>query len=205
VIDFKDELLILGGIIGTIFLASKIAAGVSATIALIKTLTAAYVALRNTALAAAIATRFAANPLLGLASAAAIAGAIYAASRIFDSSDSKDNAPSTGSIPFLGGFGPSPSPTNSPTITSPTVSTIPKVTTIPGVTSAITAAATASNAVTGSFSAGTFRQAEAKTSGDTYNINVTGALDKEAVARQIVTILNESSARGSGGAGALVA
>lgn len=203
IIDFKEELLILGGIIATIFVASKIAAGVSATIALIKTLTAAYVALRNTALAAAIATRFAANPLLGLASAAAIAGAIYAASRIFDNQDATDNAPSTGSIPFLGGFGQSPSTTNTPSITTPTITSTPKVTTIPGVTTAIKAAETASNVVTGSFSAGTFRQAEAKTSGDTYNINVTGALDKESVARQIVTILNESSARGSGGASAL--
>ena len=68
-------------------------------------------------------------------------------------------------------------------------------------------ATTSSAAATsiGSFSAGSFRAAEAASSGDTYNINVTGALDKEAVARQIVTILNESSARGSGGAGALVA
>jgi hypothetical protein len=34
-----------------------------------------------------------------------------------------------------------------------------------------------------------------------YNINVTGALDKEGVARQIVEIINESSYRGGGGAG----
>lgn len=38
-----------------------------------------------------------------------------------------------------------------------------------------------------------------------YNINVTGAIDKEGVARQIVQILNESQSRGSGGAGAFVA
>jgi hypothetical protein len=43
-------------------------------------------------------------------------------------------------------------------------------------------------------------------SGPTYNINVTGALDKEGVARQIVEIINESSYRGGGGPGsALVA
>lgn len=63
-------------------------------------------------------------------------------------------------------------------------------------------ASTVASAIS-SFNAGTFRTAEAASAGDTYNINVTGALDKEAVARQIVTILNESSARGSGGAGAL--
>jgi hypothetical protein len=43
-------------------------------------------------------------------------------------------------------------------------------------------------------------------SGPTYNINVTGALDKEGVARQIVEIINESSYRGGGGPGsALIA
>jgi hypothetical protein len=66
-------------------------------------------------------------------------------------------------------------------------------------------ASTSSAAATSvsTFDVGRFRMAENATSGDTYNINVTGALDKEAVARQIVTILNESSARGSGGASAL--
>jgi hypothetical protein len=66
------------------------------------------------------------------------------------------------------------------------------------VSTAAAAASTASTAM-GSFNVGSFRLAEARTSGDTYNINVTGALDKEGVARQIVEILNESSARGTGG------
>ena len=51
----------------------------------------------------------------------------------------------------------------------------------------------------GSFGAGSFRVGEARTSGDTYNISVTGAFDKEGVARQIVEILNDSTARGGGG------
>lgn len=42
-------------------------------------------------------------------------------------------------------------------------------------------------------------------SGPTYNINVTGALDKEGVARQIVEIINDSGARGTGGVGAFQA
>jgi phage-related protein len=67
---------------------------------------------------------------------------------------------------------------------------------IAGVTTAVAAAA-----AIGSFNVGSFRMAEARTSGDTYNINVTGALDKEGVARQIVEIINESSYRGGGGAG----
>jgi len=53
----------------------------------------------------------------------------------------------------------------------------------------------------GSFNVGSFRKAEAADSGNIYNINVTGALDKEGVARQIVEIINESAARGTGGVG----
>jgi hypothetical protein len=143
IIEFKDELLIVAGIIGTIFLANRIAAGVAATIALIRSLTVAYAALRNTALAAAIAARFAANPLLGLASAAAIAGAIYAASRIFDGSDATDNAPSTGSIPFSTGFGPSDSTTTT-TTTPRTTTTTPRTTT----TTTPTTTNAANNAIT---------------------------------------------------------
>ena len=103
VIALKDELAVVAAVIASIFVVSKIVAGVQATIALIKTLTAAYAALRNTALAAAIAARFAVNPLLGVASAAAIAGTIYGATRVFDN-EGKSSAPSTGAIPFSSGF-----------------------------------------------------------------------------------------------------
>lgn len=114
---------------------------------------------------------------------------------------------------------------NIPTITTPSVSlrttatttTAPKVTsTSPNLGTTASTASTASSSLAkvattssaaassiGSFNVGSFRKAEAADSGNVYNINVTGALDKEAVARQIVTILNESSARGSGGASAL--
>ena len=91
-----------------------------------------------------------------------------------------------------------------PTYTAPTISgggggggTTSTTTTL--ATSAATAAASAASTAIGSFGAGTFRQAEAATSGDTYNITVTGAFDKEGVARQIVEILNDSTARGGGG------
>jgi hypothetical protein len=42
-------------------------------------------------------------------------------------------------------------------------------------------------------------------SGNVTNITVNGALDSESTARQIVDVLNQSSYRGSLGAGALVA
>jgi len=67
---------------------------------------------------------------------------------------------------------------------------------IAGVTSAVAAAVSI-----GSFNPGSFRMAENASMAPVYNINVTGALDKEGVARQIVEIINESSYRGGGGAG----
>jgi hypothetical protein len=199
VINFKDELLIVAGVIAGIFVASKIAAGVTATIALIKLITAAYVALRNTALAAAIASRFAVNPFLGLASAAAIAAAIYGATKVFDGQD-QISAPSTGSIPFASGFAP---PSGGGVTAGAGGSTGGSGTGGAGsgiATAATAAASAANNIVSGSFNAGTFRQAEAATSGATYNINVTGAFDREGTARTIVDTINDSFYRGTGGA-----
>lgn len=106
-----------------------------------------------------------------------------------------------------------------PSFTSPTVSA-PKVTTptytapkisAPSGSGSTGAVKTASNAASaassamGSFNAGSFREAEAATSGDTYNINVSGALDKEGVARQIVDIIQSSNMRGTNGSTSLVA
>jgi len=51
------------------------------------------------------------------------------------------------------------------------------------------------------FGYGTFRMGEAK-SLQQYNITVNGAIDSESTARQIVEIINDSSARGTLGAGA---
>jgi hypothetical protein len=53
----------------------------------------------------------------------------------------------------------------------------------------------------GSFNPGSFRMGEARTM-EQYNITVNGAIDSESTARQIVEILNDSSARGTLGAGA---
>ena len=203
VIDLKDELKIVAGVLASIFLVSKIAAAVQGTIVLIGTVTKAYAALRNTALAAAIASKFAVNPFLGLASAAAIAGSIYAATRIFDNGQDAADAPSTGAIPFASGFA---APAGTPTVKTPTI-VVPSTS---GVTTASNVAATAANAVatnvvTGSFNAGRFREAEAASMGTTINLTVTGAFDKEGTARTIVQTLNDSAYRGTGGAGNLVA
>ena len=105
VIDLKDELFLVAGILATVFVVNKIAAGVQATILLIQGLVAAYTALRNSAVAAAIASRFALNPLAGLATGAAVVGAIIAATKLFDNqasaaSQTGSNTVNESSLPF---------------------------------------------------------------------------------------------------------
>lgn len=75
IISYKNELIAVGVVAAGIFVATKIAAGVQATIMLIKGLITVYNALRVSAMAAGIAAAFALNPALGIAAgAAAIAG-----------------------------------------------------------------------------------------------------------------------------------
>ena len=70
VIQFKDELIVLGLTLGTIFAVSAIAGWVSATIAGITTIIRAYNALKASAIVAGVATAFALNPLLGVGAVA---------------------------------------------------------------------------------------------------------------------------------------
>jgi len=97
---------------------------------------------------------------------------------------------------------------STPTYTAPTISaptgggSTGTTTSTSSVAKAASSAAAASTAI-GSFDVGSFRMAEARTSGDTYNINVTGALDKEGVARQIVDIIQSSNMRGTNGSTSL--
>jgi hypothetical protein len=93
----------------------------------------------------------------------------------------------------------------STTTSTPSISTTSTTATTSSIAAVAASASAAGKVINGSFNVGSFRKAEAADSGNVYNINVTGALDKEGVARQIVSILNESQSRGSGGAGAFVA
>jgi hypothetical protein len=203
VIDFKDELIAVAAVIGTVFVVSKIAAGVTATIALIRTLISAYNALKASAIVAGVASAFALNPLLGVGAAALAAGVLSAANALANQGNVKlDEVPSTGSIPFKSGFAPTAGDTYVPPIPTST-SGGGTSTSGGGVSTAVQTAAVAAVASTsiGSFDVGSFRKAEAATSGNTYNINVSGAFDSERTARQIVEIINDSSYRGGGGAG----
>jgi len=98
---------------------------------------------------------------------------------------------------------------STPTYTAPTISSTGTGSTGTSTSSAAAASTVAATAaastMAGSFNAGSFRMAEARDSGDTYNINVTGALDKEGVARQIVDIIQSSNLRGTNGSTSLLA
>ena len=98
--------------------------------------------------------------------------------------------PSTSSAPVVSASVPT---VKAPTINIPTVST-PAVATAPTATTAAAAAAVSNVVVPmGAVGRGEY--------GDTYNnyINVSGAIDPESTARQIIDVLNQSVSRGGAG------
>ena len=201
VINLKDELFLLAGILATVFVASKIAAGVQATIVLINLLVGAYNALRNSAVAAAIASRFALNPLAGLATGAAVVAAIIAAVKLFDNqaaaasgSVSGSNTVSSSSLPegFTGGRtltggGSSNGGTNS--VATVAGISVPVITgTMPSFPSGLNPSG---NAIPSGFDVAAARRGEER--GNTI-ININGALDPASTARQIANLLNNEAA-----------
>jgi hypothetical protein len=75
IIKFKDEILVLSGVLLTVFVVGKIAAFATSMVAAIRLIVVAMNALRTSSLLAGIAAYFAINPLAGVAvGAAAIAG-----------------------------------------------------------------------------------------------------------------------------------
>lgn len=179
VIEFKEVLIATAIAIGTIFVVSKIAAGVVATIALINTLIKAYNLLKASAIVAGVASAFALNPLLGVGATALAAGVLAGATAIAN----KSNTSTASSGSSAGGFsGTMPNGQSFNT----------------GVASAANSAAAASKAVAST--SGATRSAAAGSSGSTINLNVNGAIDPEGTARTIVNTLNNSYYRGTGGA-----
>ncbi len=213
VINFKDELIAVAGVIATVFVVSKITAAVTATIAVIRTLISAYNALKASAVVAGVASAFALNPLLGVGAVALAAGVLSGANALANRGNVElDGSTSSGSIPYASGF---QTPAEQAQLAASKAAAIAESKIIiagqaKGLTGAQSLAAAAaessSNILSSSFNAGSARLGESGSMAPVYNINVTGALDKEGVARQIVEIINESSYRGGGGPGsALIA
>jgi hypothetical protein len=214
IISLKDELTVVGAIIAAVFVTTKIAAGVQATIVLIKSLIAAYNLLKASALVAGIAQAFALNPLLGVG-AVALAAAVLAAANALVGSNEKIPEFAVGGTPgaISGGGGGVTSRGGGTTaatgggVTSGGGATFK---TTSGVAAAVASAAMAGGGFTDSQNQA--RLAAAGGGGFTdsqnaarINITVNGAIDKEGTARTIVETLNNSYYRGTGGATALVA
>jgi hypothetical protein len=214
IISLKDELTVVGAIIAAVFVTTKIAAGVQATIVLIKSLIAAYNLLKASALVAGIAQAFALNPLLGVG-AVALAAAVLAGANALIGSNEKIPEFAVGGAPgaISGGGGGVTSRGGGTTaaagggVTSGGGATFK---TTSGVAAAVASAAMAGGGFTDSQNAA--RLAAAGGGGFTdsqnaarINITVNGAIDKEGTARTIVETLNNSYYRGTGGATALVA
>jgi len=214
VIQFKDELIAVAGVIATVFVVSKISAAVTTTIALIKTLIAAYNALKASAIVAGVATAFALNPLLGVGAVALAAAVLSGANALANRSNGIDEAPSTGAIPFASGFAAPASSGGGTGGGGGGTTTGGSFTGAGGgVTTASKAAAAAAETIIGlnTSSAQASGLSDAANAarlgqGTTINLTVVGAYDKEGTARTIVETLNNSSYRGGGGgAGSLVA
>jgi len=215
VIEFKDELVAVAAVIGTVFVVSKISAAVTTTIALITTLIKAYNVLKASAIVTGVATAFALNPLLGVGAVALAAGVLSAANALANSSQGETQFAVGGAPGAISGGGGS---------TSGSGGTGGGTTSGGGgggVSAAVASAVVATKAITGGFtdSQNTARLIAAGGGGftdsqnaarlaaqaPTINLTVNGAIDKEGTARTIVETLNSSYYRGTGGASALQA
>jgi hypothetical protein len=205
VIDLKDELMIVAGVIATVFVVSKIVAGVQATIALITGLVTAYNALRNSAVAAAIASRFALNPLAGLATGAAVVGAIIAAVKLFDNVTKESGGAGGNTVPLSSlpsGFTPG-TPVISGGVTTGGVTT-GQVTTGGGtVIGSLPVFPSGLNptgrGIPSSFDVAAARRGEEGDRPIVINVNAPSAIDEEGFTRAVVLALNNSNARNGGG------
>jgi hypothetical protein len=190
IVRLKDEIILTAGVIAGLFVVSKVAAGVAATIALIKTLITAYNALKASAIVTGVATAFALNPLLGVGAVALAAGVLSGAAALAGKSNVDTNNLGTGS----GASGFSGTMPSGETFTTGGVASASRV--------AASTSAAASKVVSSSSAA--TRSTAAASAGTTINLSVNGAIDKEGTARTIVETLNNSFYRGTGGASALV-
>jgi len=205
VIDLKDELFLVAGVLATVFVVTKIAAGIQATILLIQGLVLAYQALRNSAVAAAIASRFALNPLAGLATGAAVVGAIIAATKLFD--NQANAAASTGSNTVSSSSLPSGFTAGTPVISggagASTGGSIgggkiiaPIVTgTMPSFPSGLNPTG---KAISSGFDVAAARRGDER-GNVIINVNAPSAIDEEGFTRAVVLALNNSNARNGGG------
>lgn len=216
VIRFKDELVFLAGVLATVFVASKVVAGVQAIVAALAILRTAYI---TTGIAAAFAT---AGVSVGTA-IAALAGVGIAtgllmstinggggSSQIYSSNPNLMSGGgggggtggggggiSLGSLGSLGGGG---------TLTGTGTKTATVTKNLAEQSNDLILASIAANANAKSINTptGVLNKLSAMDGTPQVVVNVSGAIDPEGTARTIVNTLNSSFYRGTGGAGGLV-
>ena len=215
VIDLKDEIIIMAGVMAAAFTVSKIAAGVSALIALIKGLITAYNALKASALVAGVAQAFALNPLLGVGAVALAAGVLAGANALANKGDVDTSGLGTnlGNRPLGGAVAGATGGVTGGGIniggltggltggsTGSTGSSSAK--TQPTLIEQVTQENFIKNLPPGAFDPGRFRQRD---EGDIIiNVNSPSIIDRENFSRVVVEALNESNARNGGGGGAIM-
>jgi hypothetical protein len=91
VYNLRGVLIAMASVIAGVFVVSKVAAGVTATIILIQALIKAYNALKTSALVAGVALAFALNPLLGVG-AVAVAASVLAGANALANRDNTSTA-----------------------------------------------------------------------------------------------------------------
>jgi len=203
VVAFKTELLVLTAVIAGVFVISKIAAGVTATILLINSLIKAYNLLKASSIVAGVASAFALNPLLGVGAVALAAAVLAGANALAGRSDTGTAGLPGASVggfsgtmpngqPFVSGSSVAGSGTSSGVVGS-TISTTPTITK-PKIVVPVFDSGRAGNYPSSGFPG-------ADTNAPTINLTVNGAIDSEGTARTIVDTLNNSFYRGTGGAG----
>ena len=214
VVDLKDELLILAGVIAAVFVVSKVAAAVTATIALINTLIKAYNALKASSIVAGVAAAFALNPLLGIgatALAAAVLAGANAIARNGDTSEVSNDAnkdlinAATGKNSSGLGFASGRTASNTGvSLGLGSASSGTRVGTKAGLTliESVTQENFLKNMAPGAFDPGRFRKADE--GGITINVNSPSIIDREGFTRAMIDAFNESQARLGGGGAQLV-
>jgi hypothetical protein len=231
VVSLKDELIAVAAVLATVFVVSKIAAAVQATIVLITSLIKAYNLLKASAIVAGVATAFALNPLLGVGAVALAAGVLAGANALAGKGDVSTAGLGVGGAggfsgtmpngqPFVTGGGTGGTGGGGGTGTGAVAVVAKKaneaITNIAGAfdnfTSGTTTLAGIEAASNRPFAFGTsgvntttLAGIMAASAQPTINVTVNGAIDKEGTARTIVETLNSSYYRGTGGAGQLQA
>lgn len=212
VIELKDEIIIMAGVMAGAFVVSKIAAGVAGIIALINGLIKAYNALKASSIVAGIAQAFALNPALGLGAVALAAGILAGANALAKTGDvdQVETTPGTGAIgnyqmstgTVLGNNTKSANVSNGLSfggLGAQTATAAKQTTTKQTLAEQVASMPTfAQSGVNTTTLAGI-----AAASGVTINVNAPSIIDRESFSRAVVDALNESNARGTGGGGGL--